>query len=243
MIELLFVLVSKWPYRIIEHANICSCTTDAPLILRSPPRCLCEQKRLISDVFQLATNWMNTMKEKVTGRHGLAGVNILVDLACKQQKMGTCDGENLHAGTVGQTFGRQVYQTPINEQPSEDKLNELAASMLEDEGATTEGVADAGMALPGQFIDHDLTLDATTELGEAAGDVRLIRNFRTPRLDLGSIYGEGPEVSPYLYYPNNQRRIFGRRKGDVDDQNDNNSLDLQRDRNGTALIADPRIVY
>jgi len=70
------------------------------------------------------------MKEKVTGGHGLAGVNILVDMACRKQKMGTCDGEELHAGTVEKTFGRVVRRTSSNEQPTEDQLRNLANSML-----------------------------------------------------------------------------------------------------------------
>jgi len=184
------------------------------------------------------------MKEKVTGGHGLAGVNTLVDMACKNQKKGTCDGEILHSGTVEQTFGRLVSRTPSNKQPSKDQLRQLAESMLENESTASDGVAEAGMAFLGQFIDHDITLDATTELGKAAGDVTKIRNFRTPQLDLDCVYGDGPEVSNYLY-DDQLKLIFGRRKGDVDqpagsDDLGENPLDLQRNRRGTALIGDPR---
>jgi len=179
------------------------------------------------------------MKEKVTGNHGVAGVNVLVDVACKKQKMGTCDGEKLHAGTVEQTFGRLVKRTPSNKQPCERQLRTLADAMLEDENCAEDGVAEAGMAFLGQFIDHDLTLDATTALGEAAGDVSKIQNFRTPRLDLDCVYGNGPEVTPYLY-DKNLKLIFGRREGDVDDLAGANDLDLQRNRRGTAIIGDPR---
>lgn len=50
----------------------------------------------------------------------------------------------------------------------------------------------------GQFIDHDITLDTTT-LAEVSQDPTEIENFRTPRLDLDSIYGLGPRVQPSLY--------------------------------------------
>jgi len=184
------------------------------------------------------------MNENISGGHGLAGVNILVDMACKKQKKGTCDGEILRTGTVERTFGRLVGRTPSNGQPSEDQLRQLADSMLEVESDSKDGRADAGMAFFGQFIDHDLTLDATTELGVSAGDVSKIENFRTPRLDLDCVYGNGPEVSPHLY-DDNLKLIYGRRSGDVDEADDadplgDNNLDLQRNRTGTALIGDPR---
>ena len=54
----------------------------------------------------------------------------------------------------------------------------------------------AGYTYLGQFIDHDLTLDLTP-LGDGPGGV--ISNFRSPRLDLDSLYGLGPGGTPFLY--------------------------------------------
>ncbi|CDZ27542.1 Myeloperoxidase, thyroid peroxidase, cyclooxygenase catalytic domain [Neorhizobium galegae bv. officinalis] len=56
----------------------------------------------------------------------------------------------------------------------------------------------SGYVYFGQFIDHDLTLD-TTPLSEAELDPNRLHNFRTPRLDLDCIYGQGPDAQPYLY--------------------------------------------
>jgi hypothetical protein len=59
----------------------------------------------------------------------------------------------------------------------------------------------AGFTYLGQFIDHDITLDLTS-IGEKVRDPLAIANFRTPSLDLDSVYGRGPDGSPHLYARN-----------------------------------------
>lgn len=56
----------------------------------------------------------------------------------------------------------------------------------------------AGMTFLGQFLDHDMTFDPTSSLARRQ-DPESIRNFRIPALDLDSVYGGGPGVSPHLY--------------------------------------------
>ena len=56
----------------------------------------------------------------------------------------------------------------------------------------------AGFTFLGQFLDHDMTFDPTSSLARAQ-DPESIRNFRIPALDLDSVYGGGPGVSPFLY--------------------------------------------
>jgi hypothetical protein len=56
----------------------------------------------------------------------------------------------------------------------------------------------AGFTYLGQFVDHDITLD-TTPLAQQQADPLAIRNFRSPSVDLDSLYGQGPGVSPELY--------------------------------------------
>jgi len=58
----------------------------------------------------------------------------------------------------------------------------------------------AGMTFVGQFIDHDLTFDATSQLGVATDPVTS-PNGRTARFDLDSVYGGGPVTQPELYDP------------------------------------------
>ena len=88
----------------------------------------------------------------------------------------------------------------------------------------------AGTTFFGQFVDHDLTFDATSELGVAT-EPRGSANGRTPVLDLDSLYGGGPVASPQLYERDRVRlRIAS--GGQFED--------LPRDGDGRAVIGDPR---
>ena len=58
----------------------------------------------------------------------------------------------------------------------------------------------AGMTFLGQFLDHDITFDPNSPLLEKTSPKKTT-NFRTPRFDLDSVYGGGPERSPDLYDP------------------------------------------
>ncbi|MBK7872624.1 MAG: hypothetical protein IPJ74_19055 [Saprospiraceae bacterium] len=55
-----------------------------------------------------------------------------------------------------------------------------------------------GFIFLGQFIDHDITFDPISPL-DAAQDPLAVKNFRTPALDLDSVYGDGPGISPHFY--------------------------------------------
>ena len=125
------------------------------------------------------------MADKPQGGHGMSGMHMLIKSACNGTEGVVSRGREAGSGTLEHTFGRLVAAS--NTPPDRDKLRHLADRMLEDEGVSRDGPADAGQAFFGQFIDHDLTLDATTELGKAAGDPRAVRNVRTPRLDLDCV--------------------------------------------------------
>ncbi|MCB0096617.1 MAG: hypothetical protein KDE46_12890 [Caldilineaceae bacterium] len=98
----------------------------------------------------------------------------------------------------------------------------------------------AGYTYLGQFIDHDITFDPTSSLMRH-NDPNHIHNFRTPRLDLDSVYGGGPKVTPYLY--DSQRVASDGTTGffliEANDA-DTPGRDLPRNSQGTALIGDPR---
>lgn len=65
----------------------------------------------------------------------------------------------------------------------------------------------AGYTYLGQFIAHDMSFDPTS-IRERQADLKYLRNFRTPALDLDSVYGGGPAVNPYLYtFNHNKERI------------------------------------
>ena len=90
-----------------------------------------------------------------------------------------------------------------------------------------------------QFVDHDITLDARSELTSEAltrKQVEELPNLRSASLDLDSVYGFGPDVSPHLYDREQPWRLLvGSQGGDVENPND-----VPRSADGTALIGDPR---
>ncbi|WP_164929330.1 peroxidase family protein [Gloeobacter violaceus] len=105
-------------------------------------------------------------------------------------------GEFVPSGKFGRMFARLRPLLPPNE-----ALIELGLAMGDVEPNTPEGdnpEVPAGYTYLGQFIDHDITFD-TTSLQETLIDPQALTNFRSPMLDLDSVYGSGPAVQPYLY--------------------------------------------
>ncbi|QYJ08169.1 peroxidase family protein [Qipengyuania flava] len=98
-----------------------------------------------------------------------------------------------------------------------------------------------GMVFFGQFLDHDITLDASTTFDSVVDNPGEIANVRTPQLDLDCIYGVGPEAQPYLF---SQTGPFAGAKlltgADNPNQAGERDNDLLRSPNGRAIIGDPR---
>jgi hypothetical protein len=59
----------------------------------------------------------------------------------------------------------------------------------------------AGSTFVGQFTDHDITFDQTSQLGVTQNPLTS-PNARTPALDLDSVFGGGPGIRPDLYVLN-----------------------------------------
>jgi Animal haem peroxidase len=111
----------------------------------------------------------------------------------------------------------------------------------------------AGYTYLGQFIDHDITFDPASSL-QKINDPDATEDFRTPRLDLDSLYGRGPDDQPYLYQDDFGIKLLHGRKirtnpdpykflltdlHDVD-RNIERKGDLPRNIEGRALVGDPR---
>lgn len=131
-------------------------------------------------------------------------------------------------------FGR-LFPTLKPHTPSDEALLELGRTGgVMDPGEdhiTTNPNVPAGFVFLGQFIDHDITFDPTSSL-ERQNDPEALENFRTPLLELDSVYGAGPDASPHLYEERNGLAYF---LLDATAPND-----LPRNSIGTALIGDPR---
>jgi hypothetical protein len=129
-------------------------------------------------------------------------------------------------------------------------LHELADAMKDPDPGSVEGNnpnVPAGFTYLGQFVDHDITLDLTA-IGEKEADPTAVENFRTPALDLDSVYGLGPDGS---------RQLYARNPTDVDGKTPGPKLlvgktvpaggvtgdhrnDLPRSPEGFALVGDHR---
>jgi len=97
----------------------------------------------------------------------------------------------------------------------------------------------AGSTFVGQFTDHDITFDQTSQLGQPANPLTS-PNTRTPALDLDSVFGGGPGMRPDLYAANPDGSVGPALKigsGGVHE-------DVPRTPNGdgsfTAVLGDPR---
>ena len=101
----------------------------------------------------------------------------------------------------------------------------------------------AGMTFLGQFLDHDITFDPNSPLLEKTNP-RKTTNFRTPKFDLDSVYGGGPERSPDLYDLSTgviKLRIETIPGAEQFSRNGAVRFDLPRDPNTlTALLGDRR---
>jgi len=115
-------------------------------------------------------------------------------------------------------FGRMFRSLPAAEW-KKDALNKLGLAMTADPEVdeqnpklpaaapeTNDRIQDdeenagisAGYTYLGQFIDHDITFDPASSL-QQANDPDALVDFRTPRLDLDSLYGRGPADQPYMF--------------------------------------------
>src|SRR5437773_3287343 len=133
-------------------------------------------------------------------------------------------------------FGRMFRNLPPL-LPDDKDLEALARQMVEPEPTGEEDTAGdnpdipAGFTYFGQFVDHDLTFDPTSQL-ERDNDPAALVDFRTPRFDLDSVYGRGPVDQPFLYDEAGVHLLIGHNKAGEDD--------LPRNAKARALLGDAR---
>ena len=142
-------------------------------------------------------------------------------------------------GRFGRMF-RKLDPAPDYDDP---QLLTLAASMRDEDPPVTgwNGTPEprdnpdipAGYTYFGQFIDHDITFDPASSL-QRKNDVDALKDFRSLRFDLDSLYGSGPADEPFQY----ARGTRG--LGMLVEPNTNGIEDLPRNSQGVALIGDPR---
>lgn len=141
------------------------------------------------------------------------------------------DPGSLQPGRFGRIFPRSSYA------PSDTALHDLAERMREANSSYSGDNPNIplGFVFLAQFVDHDLTLDATTQFGMSA-DPSATVDFRTPNFDLDSLYGAGPGVSRHMFSvtpPDDRSPV----KLMLDSGRE---FDLPRNSQNTALIGDLR---
>lgn len=143
-------------------------------------------------------------------------------------------------------FGRMFRRLPPGPEHPPEVLAALAELMHETVPAPPGGWGSAPEVQPGgdnpaipaaytylgQFIDHDITFDPNSAL-EQEDDPDAMHNFRTPRYDLDSVYGSGPDDEPFQYEQANLTRLLVGANG-------NSESDLPRNTEDRAIIGDPR---
>jgi hypothetical protein len=147
-------------------------------------------------------------------------------------------------------FGRIFRALPPaefggDEQRTMRVLGALAEKMIApprppaDEPNPDESGIPAAYTYFGQFVDHDVTFDPSSSL-ERQNDPDGLTNYRTPRFDLDSLYGRGPDDQPYLY-DDGRSFLLGRALEGGGARN-KGARDLQRTKGNVrfAIIGDPR---
>jgi hypothetical protein len=151
-------------------------------------------------------------------------------------------------------FGRMFRHLPYSS-PSDDSLADLGRAMIQeaetpfdeplgkgDEDENTATLENGELRLPagytyfGQFVDHDITFDPVSSLTRQ-NDPDALKDFRTPRFDLDSLYGRGPADQPYLYEDEFGHLALGR---NVPGPAGTVGRDLLRQDEKRAIIGDPR---
>ena len=129
---------------------------------------------------------------------------------------------------IGKLGGVMDAKDPLNEGPIRLITNpELSPRNVDQDVRNMT----AGTTFLGQFLDHDITFDNTSRLGVVAEPAQT-PNTRVPTFDLDSIYGGGPSVTPHLYESPDRAKLRVESGGLFED--------LPRNRDLTAIIADPR---
>lgn len=123
-------------------------------------------------------------------------------------------------------YGR-MFELPALE-ADESLLHRIGAAggFCDGGDCNNDARVEAGWPFFAQYIAHDLTADRSPLRAHA--DVQALRNVRSPRANLESLYGGGPVGSPYLYQRADPAKLL------------ENDGDLPRNQEGLALIGDPR---
>jgi hypothetical protein len=149
-----------------------------------------------------------------------------------------------HEGRFGRLFGRgfTIWEPPGAGDPEKSlAIHDFAVTEMFGDDEPPVSNMPVGYTYFGQFVDHDITFDPQSSLTRH-NDPDGLQNFRSPRFDLDSLYGRGPDDQPYLY--DHGRVLPDGFAGFLTVGTGANPSglepDLQRNADGVAMIGDPR---
>ncbi|MBV9467447.1 MAG: hypothetical protein JO169_15155 [Solirubrobacterales bacterium] len=136
--------------------------------------------------------------------------------------------ERIDAPVAGEggRYGRMFELPALQVDEQQLRLIGVAGGFCDGGDCETDSSVEAGWPFFGQYVAHDLTADRSPL--RAHSDLSALRNMRSPRANLESLYGGGPLGSPYMYQRADPAKLL------VADG------DLPRNQEGYALIGDPR---
>jgi Animal haem peroxidase len=155
-------------------------------------------------------NAVISARKKTTGGHGggVRGDNSAPRSALFEGRFGRIF-RSLPAGDWPREALLKLGQAMTSDPEHDDKAPNVPTAASEDpkkrihDDEENAGIP-AGYTYFGQFIDHDITFDPASSL-MARNDPDALVDYRTPRLDLDSLYGRGPAEQPYMYAGNKFR--------------------------------------
>lgn len=126
----------------------------------------------------------------------------------------------------GGRYGRMFDLPPL--EVEEAPLHRIGAAGGFCDGGDSEDDSrvEAGWPFFAQYVAHDLTADRSPLRAHA--ELAVLRNMRSPRANLESLYGGGPVGSPYLFSREDPAKLL------------ENDGDVPRNQEGIALVGDPR---
>ena len=127
---------------------------------------------------------------------------------------------------------------PADQDRYREALVALGSAMIDDGSRVSDDrpeiLVDCGYTYFGQFVAHDLTKDVSSVDEAWRKEPEELENLQTPKLDLGVLYGDGPESSGELYEEDRVRLKVGlSRPG-------GRSFDICVGADGGRVLADDR---
>jgi hypothetical protein len=151
-------------------------------------------------------------------KHGsiVRGLDSVPQSSVRDQRFGRMF-RNLPAAEFGPAgdaalvaLGQTMFQGEFDELIDKGEFVDRPLAPTEEDGVDPDEnpTIPAGYTYFGQFVDHDITFDPVSSL-DRFNDPDALQDFRTPRLDLDSVYGSGPDDQPFLYEEDGKHFLLG----------------------------------